>query len=95
MESLESFDCGKITPVDCIEMPDGNGTQDTTDAIAKQPNRDDTQNNSARGQRQVLEEVLCGEHSNTSSGVRGGRGSDGTYCVLFQIPRPSVKKCDD
>ena len=40
MKSLESFDCWKSTPVDCINVPDGNRTQDTGDAIAEQPNRD-------------------------------------------------------
>lgn len=95
MESLESFDRGKGTPVDGIDVPDSNGTKNAAEAIAKQSNGDDTQHNSGRAQRQVVEEVLCREHGNASGSVRCGRGSDGAYCVLFQIPRPRVQKSDE
>lgn len=95
MKSLESFDCGKGPPVHCIDVPDGNGTHYASDAVAKQSNRDGTQDNSSRAQRQVVEEVLRRKHLDASGSVGGGRGSDSAYCVLFQIPRPRIDKRDD
>lgn len=35
------------------------------------------------------------KHDNASGSVGGGRGGNGAYRVLFQIPRPIVKKGDD
>lgn len=95
MKSLERFDHRKSTPVDCIDVPDGNGAQHPGDTVAKEPNRDDSQYDSGRAQRQVVEEVLCCEHGNGGGTVGGGRGRDGADCVLFQIPRPMIEKGDD
>ena len=95
MKSLKGFDHGKSTPVDCIDVPDGNGTYDTGKAVAKQPNRDGTQDHGGRAQRQVIEEVLRCEHVNASRTIGGGCSSDRAYCVLLQVPRPRIEKGDD
>lgn len=95
MESLESFDCGKTTPVDCLDVPDGKGTKDTGESVAKQSNRDYSQDNGSRTQRQIVKEVLRRKHSNGLGGIGGGRGCDGAYGVFFQVPWPIIKKRDD
>jgi hypothetical protein len=47
MHPLESFDCGKSTPIDCIDVPDGDWAHYTGDSITKQPNGESTQDHGA------------------------------------------------
>jgi hypothetical protein len=95
MKPLKRFDHGKSTPVDCIDVPDSNGAQHPGNTVAKEPNRDDSQDDSDRAQRQVVVEFLCCEHGTSGSTVGGGSGRDGADCMLFQIPRPMIEKGHD
>lgn len=76
-------------------MPDGNGPHDTTDAIAKQTDRDDGQDHGRGAQWQVVEEILGCKNHHASGGVGRRRRSDGAHCVLLQGPRPRVDEADD
>ena len=95
METLESLDGGERTPIDRVNVPDGNGTQYTTQAVSKQPNRDGTQDDGGGTQGQIVEEVLRREDGDASGSVGGGRGGDCAHCMLFQIPRPVVEEGDE
>lgn len=95
VEPLEGLDRGEGAPVDRLDLPDGDGPQDAADAVAEQPDRDDRQDDGRRAQGQVVEEVLGGKHHDGHGGVGGGRGGDGAYRVLLQVPGPVVEKRDD
>lgn len=95
MKTLQSLHCGKSTPVDCVDMPDGNRTHDTADAIAKKTNGNDTKNDGSCAQRQVVEEILCRENSYTGGSVGGRGGCDGADCVFLQVPRTRIDKSND
>ena len=95
MQSLEGLDCRKSAPVDRIDVPHNNRTQETTDTIAKQSNRDDSQHDGGWAQRQIIEEILCGKNGYTSGSIGGRRSSDSTDGVLFEIPGPVVEERDN
>lgn len=94
MQSLESFDGRQGTPVDSVDVPNGDRAHDTTDAITKETNGDGTQDYGGSTQRQIVEEILSGENHDTGGGIRGRGRRDGTDSVLFKGPWPGVDKVD-
>lgn len=55
MKSLESLDGRQTTPVDGLRVPDSDGTQNSADPVAKQANRDSTQDHSRGGEGKIVE----------------------------------------
>lgn len=94
MQSLEGLDSGQSRPVDSIDVPHGDWSHDTADAVTEETNRDCTQDDGGGAQRQVVEQVLSCEHLDTSCGIRGGCRRDGAHGVLLQGPGPGIEEMD-
>lgn len=69
MQSLECLDGWQSTPVDGVDMPYSNGPHNTIDSVSKQTDGDSAQDDGGGAQRQVVEEVLCGEDLDTGGSV--------------------------
>lgn len=92
MESLEGLYSGESTPVDCLDVPDGDGTHHTANAVSKEPDRYDAQDDSGGLQRQVIEDILRREDLDASSSVGSRCRGDGANRVFLQVPVSMVEE---
>ena len=92
MQALERFDGGEGAPVDRHDLPHGDGPQDAADAVAEEADRYNTEYDSCRVERHVVEYVLRGEDGDSGGGVKGRGGGDGAYRVLLEVPPPIVEE---
>jgi len=69
VQTLQSLDSGKRTPVHGVDVVDGDGAQQTTKTVAEQADGDSCADDSRSLQRHVVEQLLCSEDLGTSSSV--------------------------
>lgn len=95
MKTLKGLDCRESAPIDSIDVPHGDGAHDTANAVAEETNGNDSQDDGCRTQRQVVKEILCRKHLNTSGGIGRRCGCDGADRMFFQPPGTRVEKFED
>lgn len=95
MQPLEGLDGGQSAPVDSVDVPHSDWAHDTTNAVAKETNRDGAQDDGGGAQGQVVEEVLSRKHHDTGGCIRGRRCRDGAHSVLLQGPGAGIDEMDE
>lgn len=95
MQPLKGLHGGEGTPVDRLDLPDGDGSHDATDAVAEETDGDDAQDDGRGAEGQVVEEVLRREDGDAFRGVGGRGGGDGADGMLLQAPSAIVEEGGD
>lgn len=95
VQALKRLDRRQRRPVHRINMPHSNGPHDATDAIPKQTDGNNSQDDRGGVQRHVIEEVLGGKDHYAGRGVGRRRRGDGAHGVLLEGPGPRVDEAED
>lgn len=92
MKLLESFHNRQATPINSLNIPDSKEPHESTEATAKETDRDNSQDDSRGAQRKIVEQLLCRKHSRGIRNLPGCRSSDHGDRMLFKTERPRVHK---
>lgn len=86
VQPLERLDGRQGGPVDRVDLPDGDGPQNSAQSISKKAYGDRREDDGGGGEREVVKELLGGKDLRACRRVRGGCGRDGCDSVLFERP---------
>lgn len=92
MQPLKGLDSRKSTPVDRLDVPDGNGSHNSTKTITEQTDRNGAEDDSDGTKGHIVEEVLRRKHLRGCRGIGSRCGCDSANSVLLQSPRSRIHK---
>lgn len=95
VKALESFHNRQAPPVDSLNIPDSKRPHESTEATAKETDRDNAQDDSGGAQRKIVEQLLCRKHSCGIRNIPGCRGSDHRDRMLLKTERPRIHKLNN
>lgn len=95
VKPLESFHNRQFPPIDSLNVPDSKGPHESTEATAKETDRDNAQDDSGGAQRKIVEQLLCRKHCRGIRNITGCRGGDHRDRMLLKTERPRIHKLND
>lgn len=95
MKTLESFHNRQAPPIDSLNIPDSKGPHESTEATAKETDRDDAKDDSCGAQRKIVEQLLCRKHSCGIGDIPGCCGSDHRDRMLLKTEGPRIHELNN